>query len=139
MWMFVYKCCQHVTCVLNMRTFSLFLLGFITYAYLFNSTFSYAATKLKKAPCEVDEAQELEELFMSFPYGCCDFSHVFQMGANMVGLGGTIMNQCPRSVEVIPRLHRSMNKLQQSLQEAVMQARMYKFILFVGWVFLFTT
>ena len=40
---------------------------------------------------------------------------------------------CPRSVEVIPGLIRSMNKLQESLQRATLQARMYKLIILFSW------
>ncbi|CAI9290670.1 unnamed protein product [Lactuca saligna] len=45
---------------------------------------------------------------------------------------------CHRSVEVIPRLIRSMNKLQESLQQATLQARMYKLIILFSWA-LFST
>ncbi|CAI9285419.1 unnamed protein product [Lactuca saligna] len=40
---------------------------------------------------------------------------------------------CLRSVEVIPGLIRSMNKLQESLQQATLQARMYKLIILFSW------
>nr|KAJ0201363.1 hypothetical protein LSAT_V11C600308800 [Lactuca sativa] len=42
-------------------------------------------------------------------------------------------SMCPRSVEVIPGLIRSMNKLQESLQQATLQARMYKLIILFSW------
>ncbi|CAI9279395.1 unnamed protein product [Lactuca saligna] len=40
---------------------------------------------------------------------------------------------CPRSVEVMPGLIRSMNKLQESLQQATLQARMYKLFILFSW------
>mgnify|MGYP001548963264 CR=1 FL=1 len=49
------------------------------------------------------------------------------------GIGWFDEPMCLRSVEVIPGLIRSMNKLQESLQQATLQARMYKLIILFSW------